>query len=83
MGAETKYGTKKKRFRHLTDGRLRLVDIFSSNNLLGVPFELLTARYSYISSVTLAFKAAPEVVWDANSFVSTRKKVAGLTDTLF
>ena len=62
-----------KKFGHLTDGRLRLVDIFSSNNLLGVPFELLTARYSYISSVTLAFKAAPEVVWDANSFVSTER----------
>ena len=75
--------SNKKHFRHLTDGRLRLVDIFSSNNFLCVPFELLTARYSYISSVTLAFKAAPEVVWDANSFVSTRKMVAGLTDTLF
>ena len=73
----------KKHCRHLTDGRLRLVDIFSSNNLPSVPFELLTARYSYISSVTLAFKAAPEVVWDANSFVSTRQMVVGLTDTLF
>ena len=72
--------SNKKHFRHLNDGRLRLVNIFSSNNL---PCELLTARYSYISSVTLAFKAAPEVVWDANSFVSTRKMVAGLTDTLF
>ena len=69
--------------KHLTHGRLRLVDIFSSNNLPSNLFELLTARYSYISSVTLAFKAAPEVVWDANSFVSTRKMVAGLTDTLF
>ena len=48
--------SNKKHFRHLNDGRLRLVNIFSSNNL---PCELLTARYSYISSVTLAFKAAP------------------------
>ena len=73
----------KKKIRHLTDGLLRLVDIFSTNNLPSLLFELLTARYSYISSVTLAFKAVPEVVWDANSFDSTRKMVAGLADTLF
>ena len=80
---EPKLIVELKKIRHLTDGRLRLVDIFSTNNLPSVLFELLTAGYSYISSVTLAFKAAPEVVWDANSFDSTRKIVAGLTETLF
>ena len=42
----------------------------------------ITAWYSSVASATLAFKAVGVVVWDADSFVTAKVYVTGLTDTL-